>query len=181
MTETDEELMGRFCDGNDRAFAELYRRHRKPLIAAMRRAGPPRDAEDVVQDAFVRLHRARDSYQRGQPVRPWLWTIAHNLRKDVARRSVRRAEVRIETVSMVAANDQTARTVERAEHAWLLHGAIERLTPILRFMTVAHWLEERDFEEIALASGQRAGTVRVRAHRACLRLREILAPVLAAA
>ena len=82
---------------------------------------------------------------------------------------------------MATATDLTLRPVEQAENVSLLSRAIEKLTPMLREVAVSHWLAERDFDEIARASGQRAGTIRVRAHRACGRLREILMPDLQAA
>ena len=154
--------------------AELYRRYRVPLLAAMRRACPAFENEDVVQETFIRLQRARDTYRLGEPVRPWLWTIAHNVRKDLARREARRPDVRGRAPIAATAADATHRPLEHAENVALLGRAIGELTPMLREVTVSHWLAESDFDEIAEASGRRPGTIRVRAHRACLRLRAIL-------
>ncbi|MCC7538928.1 MAG: RNA polymerase sigma factor [Deltaproteobacteria bacterium] len=179
--ETDEELMCRYCSGHDDALGALYRRHRPALLAAMRRAASRSEAEDVVQETFLRVHRARSTFRRGELVRPWLWTIAYNVAKDLARRAARRPELVGLPVVPRTANDQTARPVERAESATLLGRALGALSPMLRETAVAHWLEERDFDEIARERGERAGTMRVRAHRACVRLRELLAPDLLAA
>lgn len=180
MTRSDEELMESFCEGDDRALADLYRRYRPILLAVMRKCTPPPDAEDVVQETFLRVQRARATYHRGQPVRPWLWTIAHNVRKDLARSASRRPEVAGEA-DLLPATDDTLRPIEQAQSVGLLRQALSFLTPALRETVERHWLQELEFEEIAAANGCRAGTLRVRAHRACSRLRQLLADDLVAA
>ena len=172
---SDEELMQAFVDeGDERAFEALYRRHRPPVIALLRRRGVPlADAEDLAHEAFLRLYRARETYRRGEPLRPWLYTIAHRVRLDAGRAAARRP-VTPADVDVHPSSADTHHPLERAESVKLLRGALAKLSPILRTTVTMHWIDERDFEDLSRELGVQQGTARVRAHRACARLRELL-------
>lgn len=170
---TDEDLMTAYVEGDVRALDVLHTRYRAFLLASMRRRlGSPSDAEDVVQQTFLRLHIARATYRTGEPFRPWLLTIAHNVRRDHARTRARHPEHELDPELTEGPSD-TLRALERAESVSLLRRALQRLTPPLRTTVEMHWLEDRAFDEVARLSGLRQGTVRVRAHRACAQLRAI--------
>ena len=85
--ESDADLMGRYCDGDEAAFYELYDRLAPPLLdyligLARQRA----HAEDLLQTAFLKLHTNRSSYVRGAEPRPWMYAIAHRAFIDDYRR-----------------------------------------------------------------------------------------------
>jgi RNA polymerase sigma-70 factor (ECF subfamily) len=172
---TDEQLMLAFVDGDDDALAMLYARYRARLTASLvRRTGSRSDADDLVQQTFLRLFHARSTYRPGELVRPWIFAIAHNIRRDGERSRARRPFAdACEIDSLTAAND-TVRPLEQAETTRLLRRALATLTPALRTTVEHHWLEEREFGEVAAILGVREGTLRVRAFRAVHSLRELL-------
>lgn len=83
---SDEALMDAYVAGDREAFSELYRRHKGAVLGYARRFLFREDvAEEVFQDAFVRLHNSRDRYRSGASFRTWLFTIVHRLCIDHSR------------------------------------------------------------------------------------------------
>src|SRR5438046_5980993 len=88
---SDEILMAAYQTGNQDAFCELFDRYGGRVHAFLvRRLGDVAIADELHQEAFLRLHRARSSYDPERPCRAWLFAIVHNLVND-ALRSRRRA------------------------------------------------------------------------------------------
>ncbi len=86
-TRTDDELVARFRCGDDAPFAEIHRRYATKLVAFARRMlhGTGHDAEDVVQDAFIRAYRGLRVTDRPMALRPWLYMIVRNRALDELR------------------------------------------------------------------------------------------------
>jgi len=85
-------LMLAFRDGDDSAFDTLFRRWAGPLLRYVERmVGDTGSAEELVQEAFLRVHRARDRYAPDARFSTWLYRIATNLAKNELRRPRRRA------------------------------------------------------------------------------------------
>jgi RNA polymerase sigma-70 factor, ECF subfamily len=83
---TDEQLMHATQQGDHHAYWMLMRRYERPLFNFIRRMiGPATDAEDLVQEVFLRVYRHRDRFRAGKPFRPWLYGIATNRCKDFLR------------------------------------------------------------------------------------------------
>ena len=88
---SDEQLLALFRDGNDDAFGAIHDRYRQRLFAYVRQmlcAGPRQDAEDVLQDVFVRAYGALRADTRAVNLRAWLYRVAHNRCIDHLRRPV---------------------------------------------------------------------------------------------
>src|SRR4051812_6369904 len=88
---SDEQLVAAFRAGNDEAFRVLHDRYRQRLFAYVRQmlsAATRQDAEDVLQDVFVRAYGALRNDQREMNVRAWLYRVAHNRCIDHLRRPV---------------------------------------------------------------------------------------------
>src|ERR1700742_1130353 len=88
---SDEQLIAAFRHGDDEAFRVLYDRYRQRLFAYVRQmlsAGTRQDAEDVLQDVFVRASGALRADAREMNVRAWLYRVAHNRCIDHLRRPV---------------------------------------------------------------------------------------------
>ena len=88
---SDEQLLALFRAGNDEAFRTLHDRYRQRLFAYVRQmlsAGSRQDAEDVLQDVFVRAYGALRNDNREMNVRAWLYRVAHNRCIDHLRRPV---------------------------------------------------------------------------------------------
>ncbi len=88
---SDEQLLALFRAGSDDAFSAIHDRYRQRLFAYVRQmlcAGPRQDAEDVLQDVFVRAYGALRADERHVHVRAWLYRVAHNRCIDHMRRPV---------------------------------------------------------------------------------------------
>lgn len=84
---SDHELVALSLAGQNRAFAEIVRRHRDALYRiALASLGNADDALDAVQDVFVAAHAALRRFDGTKPLRPWLAAIALNRCRDLARR-----------------------------------------------------------------------------------------------
>lgn len=86
-TSSDADLVARFRSGDDAPFDEMHRRYRSQLLAFARRMlnGTGHDAEDVVQDAFIRAYRGLRVTDRPMALRPWLYMIVRNRALDELR------------------------------------------------------------------------------------------------
>ena len=92
--ETDEALIARFQEGRIEAFNILVGRYKNQLINFVYRyLGDYDEADDVVQETFVRLYRHKDAYKPVAKFSTWLYTIATNLAKTQYRRKKRRVMV----------------------------------------------------------------------------------------
>src|SRR6187455_875235 len=95
MPTAESELMGRYCDGDVSAFRDLYGQVAPRLLGYLvRMAGSRAAAEDLLQQTFLKVHRARAAYVRGADPLPWIYSIAHRTFIDEARK-VKRAIVRV--------------------------------------------------------------------------------------
>jgi RNA polymerase sigma-70 factor (ECF subfamily) len=157
-----------------RAFRELHRRLEPYLFTvAYRRLGARDVAFDLVQQAFLNAHVARDRFQLGSSYRPWITRILVNLVVDHRRAQRRRPAADLD-VNELAAADVDAHPAERSDEVARARSALARLRPRQRQVVEMHWLEERPFPEVARALGERLSTVKVRAHRAYRELRDAL-------
>lgn len=157
-------------DGDEAAFAELFRRHAARLYALFRRLGEAGDvdASDLVQKTFLHVHRARRDFIPGRSLRPWLYAIALNVRREEGRRRVRKREIGGEVHEPgVAPNVSSAndRLVQRA---------LMQLPEAQREVVVLHWVFGLSFQEIAQTLGVGVSAAKVRAHRAYEALRTVL-------
>src|SRR5438128_1919265 len=90
---SDEELMRAYVSGDSAAFRELFERYGPVLLRVMRhQLRRPEEARDLVQQTFLQLHRSRLDFREGAQLRPWLFTIAMNLKREYFRRAGRRPE-----------------------------------------------------------------------------------------
>jgi RNA polymerase sigma factor (sigma-70 family) len=117
-TLSDDDLVARFRAGDEAAFTEIHRRFRSQLVAFARRMlrGSGHDAEDVVQETFIRAYRGLRVTDRAMALRPWLYMIARNRALDELR-TPRRTECYDDAAGLVAvpAADPAQRVAERDE------------------------------------------------------------------
>lgn len=181
MGKTDEALMADYLGGDEAAFGELFRRHAETLVRFfIRRGKRASDAHDLLQGTFLHVHRARHDYRAGEPLRPWLFTIARNLCHDHGRRQQRRPEQYGDLDLYPATRIEPLVNMVCAERARSLNEALARLSDPDRQLVDEHWFEERSFAEIGARDGTPSSTLRVRAHRACAKLRQWLPEAYAA-
>lgn len=179
---TDEELMASYVAGDQAAFEALYRRYTPILTGYFRRHGKRNeDSRDLAQQTFLHLHRSREDFRGGELLRPWLFTIARNVLLDLARKHMRRPEHFTEVDTHAAPTAGATMSLSQAESARALFEALSRLSGKDRALITTHWFDEHSFEEIAAKDGAPSATLRVRAHRACARMKGWIDPVHASA
>lgn len=115
MNGTGEAAAAAIRAGDQSAFTAVAERHRRELlIHCYRMLGSFHDAEDALQDAFLRAWRYRESLEDGAPIRPWLYRVATNACLDAIARDRRRS-----ALARAAAEESDASRLGAAEVTWL--------------------------------------------------------------
>jgi RNA polymerase sigma-70 factor (ECF subfamily) len=171
---SDEELMTAYVGGDHAAFAELFRRYAPILLRLMRhRISRREEADDLVQLTFLHLHRCRHDFRTGAALRPWLFTIALNLRFQHFRECGRRRETTVDVDSLEVPGSSRS-PQESMDENRAVRLALTKLPTDQRDVIVLHWLEGLSFAEVSEAVGASVNAVKVRAHRGYVSLRKLL-------
>jgi RNA polymerase sigma-70 factor (ECF subfamily) len=168
---SDEALMLAYCAGDEEAFRQIFDRYAAPLMRTVRRhVGSNEDANEIVQQTFLHLHRSRRDFREGQLLRPWLFTICLNLRRDHFRRRGRRPEAPLD---LDGRRDPAVDAYDpvRQERITEVKTAVEALPSAQREVIELHWFQGLPFQEVATIVGASETAVKVRAHRGYERLR----------
>ncbi|MGO9456081.1 MAG: RNA polymerase sigma factor [Acidimicrobiales bacterium] len=131
------------------------------------------DAEEAVQEAYLRAWRFRDSLASVPSIKPWLYRVVVNasyskLRQEIPRRDRRADEGLLDQRAAGVSDPETQ--AERAEVAETVLAALQRLPFSLRVPVVLRYYADLSEREIAQAIGRRQGTVKSRLHEARRRL-----------
>ena len=171
---TDEELMRAYVDGDHEAFRALFARY-APMLTRLtvRHLRSEELAREVVQQTFFQMHAARLDFKPDRKLRPWVFTIAMNLVREHFRKKKRRKETELEDERLEQPTPERG-PIERQQRAELLYAAMAKLPESQREVVELHWFEERPFAEVAEIVGATEGAVRVRAHRAYKKLKDLL-------
>ncbi|HWL84736.1 MAG TPA: RNA polymerase sigma factor [Polyangiaceae bacterium] len=177
--EVDEEsLMVGYISGDKSAFERLFRRLGPKIYGFfMRSFGDPTVADELLQTTFFNVHRFRESYRAGMPLRPWLFTIAANVRQDELRRRYRSKEDYDEKALLEADEARSLESVPRDvddDRASRVRAALERLPEGQRTIVHLHRYEGLTFPQIGEMLGITSLAVRARAFRAYEQLRKEL-------
>jgi RNA polymerase sigma-70 factor (ECF subfamily) len=186
--ESDESLMGRYQRGEVRAFEVLLTRHRGPIYTFVYRfVGDKAQAEDVLQEVFLRVIKGAAAYQRSAKFTTWLYTIARNLCVDAARRAKHRRMPSLDQPVDRSESDGASLgdfvpdkgpAVDRQAIGTELRGRIERAVARLgdeqREVFVMREVLNLPFKEIADITGVPENTVKSRMRYALEKLREEL-------
>jgi len=147
----------------DRLSPQLYR-----FFAA--ELGNADDASDMLQEAWLRIHRVRHTYRPGEPLLPWLYAIARCVRVDSfrKRRRIASREIGVESLPERAAILGGAPAVPGFDE--LIATLPQSQREVLTLLKV----NGLSLEEVARATSSSVGSVKQKAHRAYERLRELL-------
>jgi RNA polymerase sigma-70 factor (ECF subfamily) len=157
---------------SDEAFDRLYTEHAAALLGFLTyQTGDPSLAEDIVADTFERVLTARSGWRGKSGVKTWIYAIAMNRMRDLARR--RSAESRaLDRVAVVAtASDDVAAVSDRDQ----LGRALRTLSEEERVVVALRFGGDLSLREIADLLGERRSTVEGRLYRALRRLRDAAA------
>jgi RNA polymerase sigma-70 factor (ECF subfamily) len=189
---SDEDLMVRVAEDDERAFAELVRRFQGRVTNLVSRVLNDREcADDLAQEVFVRVFVHRRNYRHGSRFSTWLFTIAANLAKNEIRRRVRRRnwfsldalqEILKDSAPQLADPTEGRESVlEREQLQAAVGRAIATVPEKYRLALVLRDIEGLPYEEIAQVLNIPGGTVRSRINRARGMLKRKLQPLLAKA
>jgi len=183
--ETDEALVARARGGEYEAFEHLFERHRVLVYRfAYQMVGRRDDAEDMVQEAFVRAYQNLHRYRDEAKFTTWLLRIVTNLCTDQARMFQRRSNLEQQEAAgalewmTIGNTDDPVQNLEEDRRKLALRTALNALPPHHRTMIVLRDLEEREYPEIAKIVGCTVGGAKLRVLRARRALRDRIAPLL---
>jgi RNA polymerase sigma-70 factor (ECF subfamily) len=183
-TESDAMLVARLQAGDPDAYETLVRAHSGRLLSVARRFLPNNeDAQDAVQEAFIKAFRAIGTFEARAQLHTWLHRILVNTALMKIRSRKRRPEESIDDLlpTFQADGHQTTESrdwsdaiFERKETAAIVRQAIAQLPDHYRVVLTLRDIEERDTIETATALGTTTTVVKVRLHRARQALRTLL-------
>lgn len=175
---TDVELLREHLAGVPGAFEVLIRRYSDELFGFLCRfVGNAAAAEDVIQEAFVQVHLAAESFDQTRVFRPWLYTIAANKARDYLRSRARRQEYSLD----VSGPDEDGRSasqsidsgeaplsddVDRDEQSAAVRAVVDEMPDHLRLILILGYFQQLPYAQIAEVLEIPVGTVKSRLHAA---------------
>lgn len=192
LRDPDVRLMLQVRQGDAASFEELMLRYQGRLLTVLHHLVGNRDlAEDLVQEVFLRVYRARGRYQPGAKFSTWLYTIANNVASNALRTRGRRREVTLpsrlsgswaarplERLVQASSGQMPARQLDKAETRDIVRLALESLNPRQRMAVLLSKFEEMSYQDIAETMEMTPQAVKSLLSRARGNLREVLEPYL---
>ncbi len=181
---TDEELILEFQQNNTvKAYEILVERYKNPLTNyVFRFLGDYESCMDVVQEAFIKVYRYKDSYSSIAKFSTWIYTIAGNLARTEYQRRRRR-----KFFSINAYGDEKDETFDIPDESYrpdqmtdsgikdeIIQKAIQKVSPAYREMVILRDIQGLSYEEISDISGITVGTVKSRINRGRAQLQKLL-------
>ena len=190
MEETDSVAIARVMAGDGNAYRALVDRYSRGLFRlAFRMTGNEQDAEDVVQETFLRAYRQIHRYESRASFSTWLYRIAANCSLDLVRARKRHGEVAIDEgrssedihavalEAMPAAEPGPERLLESGEIQRTISAALEGLSRQERVAFVLRHFEGQSIDEIGAALGLSGTAAKHSVFRAVRKLRRALEPL----
>ncbi len=167
---TDAALLARAAAGDQESYAALVSQHYPACLRVARgMLRDPTDAEDAVQDAFLRALKSLGRRDERIPFRAWLFRILINRCRSVALERSRRVR---RFVQDEAALDRAASPdVVEAVNSAAIMDALQAIDPPLREAFVLKYVEELEYKEMATMTGVGISALKMRVKRACEALR----------
>lgn len=182
-SDADRALIQRAQSGDARAFEELVARHeRRAYAIAMGLVRDQEDALEIVQEAFLRVHRGLDRFTGAASFFTWLYRIVKNLSIDLMRRPAwqrERADPDLDDPESPLADRvrgaDPSDLLSRSELSERISAAFDALPPYHREVIVMREVEGMSYEEMAQAAGVSKGTIMSRLFHARRKLQRSLA------
>lgn len=192
LTDPDVRLMLQVREGNAAAFEALVEKFQTRLVTLLENLVGDRSlAEDLAQDVFLRVYRARERYTPTAKFSTWLYTITHNVASNSIRRKSRRKEVNLthspsgsvpvrplDTMAKDKSNLMPARLADQKEMAGVIEQAISTLGDRQKMALLLSKFEGLSYNEIADTMELSPQAVKSLLSRARTNLREALEPYL---
>ena len=179
-------------DDDAAAFEELMLRYQNRMVSLLTHLVGRRDmAEDLAQDVFLRVYRARKRYVPGSKFSTWLYTIAHNVASNALRSLSRRKEVHLaparsgemsgdplDAAAVAASGLMPARQLDKAELRDVVKLAVAALSERQRMAVLLNKFEHLSYDELGEVMQLSGPAVKSLLSRARSNLREVLEPYL---
>ena len=174
--------------GHAAAYEELVKKHERRVIGFLEHMVSPDQAEDLAQEVFLRVFRARENYEPGARFATWLFTIMHNVASNSLRKKSRNMEVQlhgdaqtsgamsIEQLALSASGQMPTRQLDRRELQDIVRFAIQSLNERQRMVVLMSKFEGMSYQEIGEALDLTPQAVKSLVSRARNNLKDILAP-----
>ena len=187
---SDSELVAAHLEGHPLAFSELYSRYQGRLVNFIARKTGDRDrAEDLVQEAFVRVTRHLHRFDQTKKFSTWIYTICSNLSKNELRNRSRSPLVLFQKLTThwepdhrpLQFEDSSMKPDKMARNRYLeevVENTVSKLPEHHQLVFRLRELEGKSYEEIAEITGVNLGTVKSRLHRARTSFAEMIEPLL---
>lgn len=191
LQDPDVRLMLQVRDGDAAAFEELVLRYQARLLTVLEHLVGNRElAEDLAQEVFLRVFRARERYQPEARFSTWLFTIANNVASNALRSKSRRREVGVpdksngsdthafglDQMAKAASALMPTRALDKAESAEIVRLALESLNERQRLALLLSKFEEMSYQDIAETMGLSVQAIKSLLSRARVNLERILTP-----
>jgi RNA polymerase sigma-70 factor (ECF subfamily) len=186
MNRGDDDILNQLASDLESSYERLLSIYGQQLKAfVLRRTGSLQDAEDIVQEAFIRAYLALERYPLQQirtlKVRPWLYKITWSVYCNYTGRSRAPSAISLDAMEEDTQqeieddqNEQPEVAFEQAERRQELEKLIQALPQHYRDVISMYYFEELTQQEIADILGQPVGNVRVHLHRGLKRLQKLL-------
>jgi len=186
----DVRLMLEVRDGNAAAFEELVLRYQGRLLTVLEHLVGDRDqADDLAQEVFLRVYRARKSYVPGAKFATWLFTIANHVASNALRNQSRRREVTLQPrdsgpmgarpldiMAQASSSQMPARQLDKAEMREIVRLALDALNERQRLAVLLNKFEGMSYADIAAVMELSPQAIKSLLSRARGNLREVLEP-----
>ncbi|MEX2324817.1 MAG: RNA polymerase sigma factor [Nitriliruptoraceae bacterium] len=178
---TDEQVLATYVDRSapralrEAAFHVLVDRyHRRLFSVCLRILRSQQDAEDAVQETFVRLARKAEEFRGDAALSTWLYRVAHNVCTDHVRYDARRPATPVDDIVVLAgarAGDDEFAAHDTADH---IKHALDQLDEQSRMLLLLVAIDGLSYDQAAEATGLAVGTVKSKISRARLKLGKLL-------
>ncbi len=190
LIDPDVRLMLQVRDDNAVAFEQLVERYRNRLLNVLEHLVPRRGlAEDMVQEVFMRVYRARKTYTPDAKFSTWLFTIADNVANNALRGAAKRKEVNLQATQQNSTEMPTlenlakdpsrfmpARRIDQSELSEMVRNAVQSLNERQRMALLLCKFEHMSYSDVAAAMNLSTKAVKSLLSRARNNLREMLEP-----
>ncbi|NND45806.1 MAG: RNA polymerase sigma factor [Xanthomonadales bacterium] len=171
---SDEQLIEWVAKGDASCLGTLFERHHRGVYRfCLQMTRNPANAEDVVQDVFMKVLKKAGSFRNEGSFKAWLFNIARNATLDHLRKNRSQpASMPMDefTESLMVDHRSAEQSADGKERVRFLHRAMAMLPAHFQEVIWVGRFEFASFEELGAALGCKAGTARVRMHRAMAQL-----------
>jgi RNA polymerase sigma-70 factor (ECF subfamily) len=164
-------LMVRYQSGDAQALEELVRKLSPSLLRYFGGSGLIGEAEDLLQEYWIQIHRSRHTYRPSDPPMPWIFAIARHVRLDGYRRKRRRESREVLVGDLPDRLQPESQRLPAEDDIELLLGALPDSQREVLLMLKVFGMS---LEEVARATSSTVGAVKQKAHRAYVSLRQVL-------